>query len=515
MAPVDPTDSSPPSLFDTFAVVRRRWLPIVLLALVLPIISVGYAVFSENRATPLYQANHLLTLNLDRKQGGAATLEQLGLLVSAGEVGSSARAKLGDIGPVHISASVDATRQVLIVSGTGPEAEPAARAANTAAHELIDYLTRRDLDVYQAQVDEVGRRLDAASAQVNRVQAQLDADPRDVQLIAQRDSALSEYRSALDSQRNIQSTGLPEPLLGSVADAEAFRVPIGGYTGLPHYQHAALGVALGLLLGIGLAFVLDALDRRLVSADGAAQAFGLPVLAEIPFGGRSFHAIDGLAPSGSAISEAYRRLRTVLTLEKPAAVEGERATMVILVVSPGPGDGKTTTVAHLARAFGEVGNEVLALSADFRRPRLHKLFGVPAIKGLAGLSEPEGLASGPLVQRTNVPNVHLITAGPGTSDATELIRNTRQVIRAARGRFDFVVVDTSPLLSANDSLDLLDVADCVVIVARYRHTNRSAAARVTNLLVQTTAPTLGVVFTDVRAEAGYGYDYRYLPTPPV
>jgi capsular exopolysaccharide synthesis family protein len=429
-------------------------------------------------------------------------------LVTDGAVGAEARKQLGSRISTKVGAVVDPDRQVITISGSSRDRDAATIAANTYAHALIDYLANRDLDTYQTQVDELQHRLDAATTLVDDLQEQIADNPKELQLYAQRDSALGEYRSALDSQRSIQATGVPEPLLGSVADAVAFRVPIAGYTGLPHVEHALLGLALGILLGLGLAYVLDALDRRLASAESASLAFDLPVLAEVPDGGRLFRKSDQLAPSGSAINEAYRRLRTVLILEKQASTE--RTTMVVLVVSPGPGEGKTTTVAHLARALGEVGHQVLAVSADFRRPRLHRLFGAPVTKGLAALSEEDApTGAGELLQRTNLTNVRLLTAGPGTSDPTELIRNTRRVIRAARGHFDFVVVDTSPLLSANDTLDLLDIADRVVIVARYRHTQRAAAERVRSMLAQTTAPSLGVVLTDVSSDQAYGYYYGY------
>ena len=505
--PPGTADDPGPTLIESLAVLRRHWLVVLVFLVLFPALAIGYSEVRANQAEPVYDATSTLAINPSRA-GTTMTMEQLAIVVDSGDIGEKARAALDGNDGVRVRAAADVARGVLIISARGLDPERVELAANTYSFILVEELDKQDLSSYQKQIQRQQNRLDNASEELRAAENRLASNSGDAELITQRDSALNEYRAALDGLRGIQTQGLPDPLLNLVSKARAAQAPQGGFTGLPHYQHVAIGLALGFLLGIGAAYLLELLDRRLGSAAEMAAAFTMPILAEIPEGGDAFAHSDALAPVGSTITEAYRRLRTVLLLERDEVREPRQA-MVVLVTSAGPGEGKTTTVAHLARALGEVGMRTLAISADFRRPRLHKLLGAETLEGLA-----EAAKTGPrerkvVVQPTDIPNVHLITGGTGTTDPTAQIQASFKVIAEAKPHFDFIVLDSSPLLAANDSLDFAGISDRVIVVARHRKTTRPSAEKTRDMLAQIDAPTLGVVMTAVTEGDGFGYYYGY------
>jgi len=143
---------------------------------------------------------------------------------------------------------------------------------------------------------------------------------------------------------------------------------------------------------------------------------------------------------------------------------------VVMVTSSTPGEGKTTTTANLAAVFAEAGSSVLVVNCDFRRPTLHRYFGVD--------DEPRR------VQETDVPGVKIVTnvlSDPGSNPA-QVVAAQRQVVAAARGRFDVIVLDTAPLLTANDAVELVASADILVLVARMGVTKTDGAERTIELL---------------------------------
>src|SRR5262249_34179632 len=152
----------------------------------------------------------------------------------------------------------------------------------------------------------------------------------------------------------------------------------------------ALGAMLGFLLGLGIALLLDVVDRRVRTREELEHALGMPVLAEVPrveVRDEQPGVISALAPYSRA-AEAFRAVRSAVLVEL-ALPEGDAGDarsastpgIVVMVVSGVAGEGKTTTTANLATAFAEAGSSVLAVNGDFRRPALHRLFGVRDVPG--------------------------------------------------------------------------------------------------------------------------------------
>ena len=255
------------------------------------------------------------------------------------------------------------------------------------------------------------------------------------------------------------------------------------------------GALLGLLTGILLVGALRRLDNRVRSKRQVEQLLDLPVLAEVPSLERSQRAAGVVASHDeprSRFAEQYRALASVLNYARRSRGNSGQ---VVLVTSPGPSEGKTTTVANLGAMLAESGHKVLLVNCDFRRPRLHDLTGTPYVSQAVG--------------HTPIGGVSLIANVLSDSDAapTEIITKQRSVIESARDRYDVVLIDTAPVLATNDAIDLLDLVDDVVLVVRAGKSTLQGADRAAEMLERRRAHVLGVAITDVNGR--HSADYYY------
>ena len=258
-----------------------------------------------------------------------------------------------------------------------------------------------------------------------------------------------------------------------------------------------IGFLVGLLGGLIAAAVLNRLDNRVRSKRQVEALLDLPVIAEVPALNRQQRRtaeVHSKARPRSRFAEQYRGLASVLAYARRARSSRGQ---VVLVTSPGPSEGKTTTVANLGAMLAEAGESVLLINCDFRRPRLHVLTGSDY--------QPMDL------NRTQIPEVELISNVVDDTDAlpTEVIAAQRSVIKKAAKLYDLIIIDTAPLLATNDAVDLLDLVDDVVLVLRAGKTTMQAADRGAEVLDRRNAHVLGVVITDVDARNSTDYYYYY------
>ena len=263
---------------------------------------------------------------------------------------------------------------------------------------------------------------------------------------------------------------------------------------------AGMGFAAGLALAVAAVFVFERLDPRIRTKEEVEALLDLPVIAEIPpldrGARRRTDLLSRLEPM-SHTAESYRVLRSAIEFSRVShpPLHDSRAE-VILLTSPGPSEGKTTSVANLAAVLAEGDSEVLVLNCDFRRPRVQHY--------LRSADAPQQ------VHTTDVPGVHLIThVLPEEIDAgpAEVVRAQRKVIERARSRFDIVLLDTAPLLTTNDAADVLVTADRVVLVISAGRTTRESAQRAAELLGRRNAPLIGIVLVGARDAPNSRYYY--------
>jgi capsular exopolysaccharide synthesis family protein len=209
----------------------------------------------------------------------------------------------------------------------------------------------------------------------------------------------------------------------------------------------------------------------------------------------------------SVLSEAYRNIRTSILLSF-----SEKPPKKIVITSPNPGEGKTTTVINTAIALSQTGAKVLIIDGDMRHPRVHKIFNEENGAGLSNfLSGNAPLDS--VIKKTEVPNLYFIPSGPIPPNPSELIGSNlfKEMIKVLGNRFDHIILDSPPALGFADSIILSTTVDGVILVVLGGKTPRETLQRTKEILQQVNAKILGVIINRVdihRGEYGYYY-YRY------
>lgn len=207
----------------------------------------------------------------------------------------------------------------------------------------------------------------------------------------------------------------------------------------------------------------------------------------------------------SPISEAYRTLRTNITF---SSVDEE--IKVIMVTSSGAGEGKSTTVANIAATYAQNDQKVVLLELDLRKPTVHKTFNLSNRIGITNvLTKQVELES--TIQETSVPNLHVITSGPTPPNPSELVgsKSLYNIIQQLKELFDFVIIDTPPVLAITDSQLIASHCDGVILVADSGKVKRSALLHAKERLQVVNAKILGVVINNAKRKKDDNYYYYY------
>jgi capsular exopolysaccharide synthesis family protein len=280
-------------------------------------------------------------------------------------------------------------------------------------------------------------------------------------------------------------------------------------------RNLMLGAVMGLVLGVGLAMVLESLDTTLKTPEEVEGWLEIPNLALIPHmeftSGNSVkeefpelivhHGTQPLA------SESYRGLRTTILFSAPG-----QAPRVLLMTSTLPLEGKSLTSANLATAMAKAEPNVLLVDADMRRPSIHKIFQLQAEPGLSNFLVGE-LDDLPIVE-TIVPNLFVVPAGKIPPHPSELLgsERMREFLDLAKSRFGRIIIDSPPLMSVTDAAILSTQAEGVLLVIKAESVPRKAAMDARDQLLEVNATLLGVVFNNIQTQRnGYFYNsyYRY------
>ncbi|MBX5464378.1 MAG: CpsD/CapB family tyrosine-protein kinase [Clostridia bacterium] len=211
----------------------------------------------------------------------------------------------------------------------------------------------------------------------------------------------------------------------------------------------------------------------------------------------------------SPASEAFRTLRTNLQF----AAAGRGRLQVILVTSPGPGEGKSVVAANLAIVLAQGGRRTLLLDGDLRRPVQHRLLEKSGRRGLTNLLAEPGREPEELVQPAGVDGLDLLPAGPVPPNPAELVatEGVRKVLEWARERYAAVVVDAPPVLAVTDAVLLATHVDGVLLVSRAGQTRNEALQAAVETLRRSQIPVVGAVLNEVhyRGSDAYYYSYYY------
>jgi capsular exopolysaccharide synthesis family protein len=287
--------------------------------------------------------------------------------------------------------------------------------------------------------------------------------------------------------------------------------------GLPIFSMAGL---LGLVGGLGLAYLLEASDKRFRTPEEIRRRLSLPIVGHVPFLKANREVLERIAAGEARLdpllvshyrpnsyeAEAFRGVRTALYF----STHGEEH-KVIQITSTNAGDGKTTVAANLAVSIAQSGRRTLLIDADLRKPRVHKVFSISADGGLAAVIAGE-LELAEAVQESSINGLFILPCGALPSNPAELLTSQRfkELLSLIREEFDFVIIDSPPLLAVTDPCVVAPRVDGVILTISVTKDGRDHAERAREVLGTLEANILGVVVNGTDPEEGYGYkQYGY------
>ncbi len=293
--------------------------------------------------------------------------------------------------------------------------------------------------------------------------------------------------------------GMPANMLSVVEPAIAPKTPSRPRKML----NLALACMVGLGGGTGLAFAFEILDTTLHTAKQIETTTGLSALGKIPSARRRR---AGFFNGNSPQAEAFRHLRT-----KVFALDTETPFRTLLVTSAEPREGKSTIVANLASAIAQSGRRVVVVDGDMRLPTLHKVFDLPNEIGLSTVLQEE-VPLDEALQSSDIPGVWVLTSGPPTPNAAELLAlpPMRASVEQLAQQFDIVLLDAPSILTVTDAALLALVADGVILVVARAQAREEAVQAACQQLSDIKARSIGVVVNRAKPDSTYAY-YRHRP----
>ena len=503
------------------SIIFRRWWLIALAALV-----TGLAAFLVGfNSTPIYAASARLLL--DEPPGSSASeynqllLEQR-LALTYAEIIEMRTVLEGTIasldlpftpGQLKEMIAVSALRDTKIIDIRVEDTDPrrAAAIANSIGRVFIVQNQEREALRYADPVANWEERITTLSRQVEELQADLNnlesaavVDPAGLLLLeAQIADLQSRHGDAVDNLNNLLSEQARQSSnIVLLEEAQPNSTPIRPQV----IRTTILAAFVGALVGLGLIFLIEYLDDTVKDPEQIRLAVDLPTLGTVAIikyirgPGKLVAHEQPRAPN----SEAYRTLRTNLNF---AAFSGEMNSL--LITSPSPTDGKSTTAANLAIVFAQTGKEVIIVDADLRRPVQHKFFDLNNEIGLttAFLDRESNIRRH--IRKTHVSHLRLLASGPLPPNPAELLGSQRldELHAALLQEADILIFDSPPVLSVTDAAVLAAKVSGCLFVVKARQTKELALIEAVDRLDNTGGNVLGVVVN--MAKRGRGYYYYY------
>jgi tyrosine-protein kinase len=532
----EPTPSGSVELRDYLAVLRRQLVLIVAITLLGAAAAAAYTF----RRTPVYESTasvlvRAITTNAfdpgQRVDQQLNMFNQRQLAQSEPVAAVAARSLQTTITPTqlleHVRVDVPANSQILRIHYRDTVPLTAQRGADAFAKA---YLGFREADARaQAKASQTSllkdvARLNKQIAEAEKVIRDPDALSSDRQAAQARLTSLNNRIQPLNVQLNgflsldfTPGTVIAAADLPSRPASPNRRLDVG------------IGLLVGLFLGVVLGFVRDRTDDRLRGREDLAERLDRPVLATIPplskrirqegrlrWKRRHRNSLVTLEQPNSPAAESYRTLRT-----RMARLASQLDINSVMVVSAGVGEGKSTTAANLAVVLAETGKDVLLVSADLRRPRVHQFFGLSNTTGLSNLltdGTPPDKRKGPVADGRQMaselwsvaPNLWVILSGPLPPHPSALMDSDpmRQFLKEQRDLFDFIILDCPPALVVADAMALAPLADAVLVVADAKESDREQISRLKEEIDQVGGKIVGAVLNRSKQAGKNTYYYE-------
>jgi polysaccharide biosynthesis transport protein len=510
-----------PALRDYLQVLRRRKWVVLQAVVLVPLSAVAFSLqqskLYESTAEVLVSRQNLASA-LTGTSNDPANYQQPDRLLQT----QASLARVPDV----------ARRTLAAASVSGREIEDFLEASSVTAKTNADLLVfrvtdedariaRRLASEYARQFTEYRRELDTGS--LEQARSDVATRLRELEAAGERQTPLYERLAENEQQlRLLEALQTSNAfVVRTAAEAEQVRPrPV---------RNAVLGLALGLFLGIGIAFLWEALDTRVRRAEDVAATLRLPLLGRVPEPPRRLRTQNRLAmleDPGGPEAEAFRMLRTNLEFANL-----DRDARTIMVTSAVQQEGKSTTAANLAVALARAGTSVALVDLDLRRPFVHRFFDADGRPGLTNVAlgrakledalTPVVFAAGEEGERASMTRrgngaggqgmLFVLGSGPLPPDAGEFVtkKAVGEILAALRERVDVVIVDSPPLLGLGDALALSTRVDAVVVVARLGVVTRDTVRELHRVLQTMPATPLGLVATGRPRDKHYGYGYAH------
>ncbi len=359
---------------------------------------------------------------------------------------------------------------------------------------------KSSLDLQLQNLEKDVREADARCLDVSRKTAEYERLKTDAQRTQQLYDRLLATMQTLDVNKQIS----PESV--NVLERASPALPDRGIL----INRLIIGGVAGLFLSFLILMLIDRLDDRMNSFIELQELFTEPVLAQIPreatLGTKGGTVLIGPEDTRHSFVESHRNLRSSLLFS------GENGTRprTLLVTSSVPSEGKSVTCTNLAATMANSGVRVLLVDADLRRGTLHSHFGLSAEPGLSEILS-KGLRVQDAVRPTKVPNLWIISRGALTPHSSELFVSPAMetFVKEVAAQYEYVVVDTAPVMAADDVTSLAPLLDATLFVVRSEYTSARIAHAALHLLYQRRVNVLGVIFNAVRPTAADYYYYKY------
>lgn len=510
---------------------RRRF--VILLALV---VLVGVGVYRSVRQPKIYRAVGQILLTSD---GNDESDFQTQIRILQGKaIRDKVYAQLPNAGAV--AGSRVGESRIVNVAVQSRQPRRAAEAVTAYVNAFIDYRqeqqvqqlvtvtekTRKRIDDLTSQIDILSAEFEARTAEIDQValpgigespaaaaarqnQAARDRRELDLGVKVERDDLVSE-RLLLQSQlRDVNAeNGLSSPAAEIVNPAS---IPSGPISPKP-LNDALSAAAIGLMLGVALAFLFEQLDESIKTKEDVQRAIGsrVPVVATIPvipeWRDRGRTEVVCISAPRSSAAEAYRALRTTVQfagLENPVNV--------VAITSPAAGEGKTTALANLAVVVAGAGRRVVMLDCDLRRPRIHQFFGLSNEVGFTSWIIGDAPLSAALQDVPGIRRLSLMASGPIPPNPSELLSSRRfpELVRALQADGALVLIDTPPLLPVTDAAVIARSIDLAFLVTMAGKGTRKHLRQALEILEQVDAPVGGLVLNAVEGDRQAYYEGAY------
>ena len=391
-------------------------------------------------------------------------------------------------------------------------------AAKTNATEERRIFMEAELSYYDEEIADVDKRIGETTAEITKVSEQLDT-----MIPAREDLARIEAQLARVNEVQARLKTLLDVLQGFIQVQKA--ADLGVKQPKSMEKSWAFWLLMSLVVGLGVCYFREYLDTSILTEYDVRRHLNLPVLGLIPEMSKLGEA-RGLEQGESSRAPLSESFNTIGTLVRSAmAQEGWKS---VLIASANPSEGKTFVSIQLALSLARKGLRVVLIDSDMRKPQIHATLGLENATGLSsilegrmeareqvgeaiGEAEPPGSTLDAYIQKTEVPNLEVITSGPVPPSPVQLLESQRMrdLMVELRERADYIIFDTPPICSVGDCITLATIVDVVLYVVGAGYSEQQDATWAKHLLNNVQANLLGVVMNRMEAHRSREYYYYY------